>query len=532
MNKEQNNRCKIRTINSKYLLICFAVSVLTSVTACRHKGNTLTPPATLSDDSTPPPAAPVERLSKPVVNTTAEDSKVTLLWGGIPNASGYSLVWNGGAEEKLPASQLSISKTGLTNGTSYNYKLKAVGQKVGSVTYTDSEETSGTVTPASGITTYTVSFDTKGGTPASYPQQSIQHGQKIQKPDSDPTKDTYIFKGWYKDPSFGGTAWNFENDIVTEAMTLYAKWDKAFDIDVTTKTLKKYNGEKPKGKLVIPRNIYGKDIENIGENAFKDCTDLTEVVIEEGIKTIGKNAFSGCKELLKITIPNTVTKIVEQVFFQCKKLASIELPKVTEIGDRAFANTEIESITIPEVTKIGSSAFSGCKNLKTVNMPKVTELGTGVFKSSGLETVTIPKGITKITDSLFEKCENLKTVIMYENVIEFGSGSFEGCNKLSKLILSPKLVKAGSSVFKSSGIKRVDFPEGFKELGSNAFEKCKDLKLVSLPSSVTTVGANAFNECNQNAEVYAKTAEVQTKAKGKGLPDGNIKVGAPPVTID
>ncbi|WP_024466629.1 leucine-rich repeat protein [Treponema pedis] len=507
MNKERNNRFKIRTINSKYLLICFAVSVLTSVTACRHKGNTLTPPAALSDDSTPPPAAPVERLSKPVVNTTAGDSKVTLSWGGIPNASGYSLVWNGGAEEKLPASQLSISKTGLTNDTSYNYKLKAVGQKVGSVTYTDSEETSGTVTPASGITTYTVSFDTKGGTPASYPQQSIQHGQKIQKPDSDPTKDTYIFKGWYKDPSFGGTAWNFENDIVTEAMTLYAKWDKAFDIDVTTKTLKKYNGEKPKGKLVIPRNIYGTDIEHIGENAFKGCTDLTEVVIGDGIKTVGKNAFSGCK-----------------------KLAKIELPKVMEIGDYTFANTEIESITIPEVTKIGSSAFASCKKLKAIDMPKVTELGTGVFKSSGLETVTIPSGITKITNSLFEKCENLSTVTMHNNITEIGISGFEGCNKLVSLTLSTGLLKTGSKSFKSSGIERMDFPQGFTYLGDSSFEECPGLKVVYLPSSVTDVGNDAFKNCNQSATVYAKTNEVQTKAKGKGLPDENIKVGAPPNT--
>lgn len=512
MNKERNNRFKIRTINSKYLLICFAVSVLISVTACRHKGNTLTPtPAASSDDSTPPPPppAPVERLSKPVVNTTAEDSKVTLSWGGIPNASGYSLVWNGGAEEKLPASRLSISKTGLTNDTSYSYKLKAVGQKVGSVTYTDSEETSGTVTPASGIPTYTVSFDTKGGTPASYPQQSVQQGQKIQKPDSDPTKDTYIFKGWYKDPSFGGNAWNFENDTVTEAMTLYAKWDKAFNVNAVAKTLTGYNGEKPKGKLVIPRNIYGADIEHIGENAFKDCTDLTEVIIEEGIKTVGKNAFSGCK-----------------------KLAKIELPNVMEIGNYTFANTEIESITIPEVTKIGSSAFASCKKLKTVDMPKVTDLGTGVFKSSGLETVTIPKGITKITDSLFEKCGNLTTVTMHNNITEIGISGFEGCTKLTKLILSStNLSKTAINAFKSSGIKRVDFPQGFKELGSGSFENCAGLEIVSLPASVVNIGTDAFKDCNQSAKVYVETPEVQTKAKGKGLPDENIKVEAPPITI-
>ncbi|WP_038177763.1 leucine-rich repeat protein, partial [Treponema pedis] len=77
-------------------------------------------------------------------------------------------------------------------------------------------------------------------------------------------------------------------------------------------------------------------------------------------------------------------------------------------------------------------------------------------------------------------------------------------------------LKTGSKSFKSSGIERMDFPQGFTYLGDSSFEECPGLKVVYLPSSVTDVGNDAFKNCNQSATVYAKTNEVQTKAKGKG----------------
>ena len=51
------------------------------------------------------------------------------------------------------------------------------------------------------------------------------YGTKIEKP-ADPEKEeddeyTYTFKGWYN----GETEWNFETDVVTENVTLVAKFD-------------------------------------------------------------------------------------------------------------------------------------------------------------------------------------------------------------------------------------------------------------------------------------------------------------------
>ncbi len=57
--------------------------------------------------------------------------------------------------------------------------------------------------------------------------QSVAHGGKIAEP-STPSESGYIFDGWFKEDGSStgnwGEKWNFENDTVTAAVTLHAKW--------------------------------------------------------------------------------------------------------------------------------------------------------------------------------------------------------------------------------------------------------------------------------------------------------------------
>jgi uncharacterized repeat protein (TIGR02543 family) len=69
---------------------------------------------------------------------------------------------------------------------------------------------------------YTVTFETGGGSSVS--PQTVAHGGKIVKPADDPSRDGYIFAGWYSDAAFAGSAWDFAADKVTSDTTLYARW--------------------------------------------------------------------------------------------------------------------------------------------------------------------------------------------------------------------------------------------------------------------------------------------------------------------
>lgn len=67
----------------------------------------------------------------------------------------------------------------------------------------------------------TVTFNTSGG--SDVPQKKVTQGEKVTKPETDPTKTGHTFAGWYEDDTHT-TLWNFENRTVVDNIILYAKW--------------------------------------------------------------------------------------------------------------------------------------------------------------------------------------------------------------------------------------------------------------------------------------------------------------------
>ena len=67
---------------------------------------------------------------------------------------------------------------------------------------------------------HTIHFDSNGGSDVA--DQVVPAGKPVSRP-ADPTKEGYLFEGWYKD-SEGETPWDFQKDLPEEDLTLYAKW--------------------------------------------------------------------------------------------------------------------------------------------------------------------------------------------------------------------------------------------------------------------------------------------------------------------
>jgi uncharacterized repeat protein (TIGR02543 family) len=71
------------------------------------------------------------------------------------------------------------------------------------------------------IENFTVTFNANGGTPVPV-QQIIASGGKASNPQG-MRKEGFNFEGWYKEAAFNNL-WDFDNDIVTGNLELYAKW--------------------------------------------------------------------------------------------------------------------------------------------------------------------------------------------------------------------------------------------------------------------------------------------------------------------
>ena len=131
---------------------------------------------------------------------------------------------------------------------------------------------------------------------------------------------------------------------------------------------------------------------------FSQKEKIKKVLIEDGITNLGNYAFYNCFNLTNIAIPNSITRIGDNVFEGCSSLTSINIPNfLTSIGGSAFEGcSNLTSITIPNsMTKIGNYAFSGVK-LRTIvakakTVPSI-EMDSFSDQSYHHTTLMIPEG--------------------------------------------------------------------------------------------------------------------------------------------
>lgn len=146
-------------------------------------------------------------------------------------------------------------------------------------------------------------------------------------------------------------------------------------------------------------------IKEIGDYAFTGRLKSNTVTVPKGVTRIGQSAFSGCKELEHIDLPASVRTIGSGAFAGCRSLRSIEIPsRVTKITQSCFANSGLESISIPKVLTIDYFAFHGCENLKSVELS--TNLNTmegSAFGGFGTPTIEISYNGTEADWNSFEK---------------------------------------------------------------------------------------------------------------------------------
>ena len=141
-----------------------------------------------------------------------------------------------------------------------------------------------------------------------------------------------------------------EDTPIKEAMTVFARTNYTkFNIENTT--IKGYTGEKPRGRIIIP-----KDITEVWR--FEDCQELVSIDL------------SLCTELTKVSLNKT-------------GITNIDVSKNTELTDILFKNcsalTAIDLSTSTKLTKFYSENFLGAVNA-VVSLPSsIKEIGKKSF---------------------------------------------------------------------------------------------------------------------------------------------------------
>ena len=163
-------------------------------------------------------------------------------------------------------------------------------------------------------------------------------------------------------------------------------------------------------------------LSTIGDAAFFEDSILTDFhekgpEADEGfhfpasLKTIGERTFMETNPMA-VTFQEGMTQIGESAFDNCGNLSQLKLPDSLKIiGDTAFGATDIQTLELPaQLSKIGDSAFDGVASLCEVSFPEkgTFTIGKLAFYNTGLKEVTLPAGCTQVGEKAFN-CDQWQT---------------------------------------------------------------------------------------------------------------------------
>jgi len=242
----------------------------------------------------------------------------------------------------------------------------------------------------------------------------------------------------------------------------------------------------------------------IGNYAFADCKNLTEVVLPEsaGNMTIGKRAFTSDGNLKTVANLDKVTTVGDYAF-AATGITNIVLAENATYGEGAFFTAKLETVTVGKNSTFGLGAFQSCEYLKTVNMPADGNVHFGKVcfaYDAQLVNIDLSKTDAIIEDQTFFNCLALK-VANLQNVTEVGEYAFSNCKSLETVTM-PVVVTIKEGAFgktMTNGAATIFYsltlPETLKTIGDSAFLGNTELNEIEIPASVENFGKYVFTYC-------------------------------------
>ena len=165
------------------------------------------------------------------------------------------------------------------------------------------------------------------------------------------------------------------------------------------------------------------------EQAFYQCSKMTQAVFAEGVEVIEKQAFSNCTQLQRLVLSNSITTIGVEAFYKTNiqrfawpnnltstgaKMIGQTAPEVifdepvtTIIPSGSFQEYKGTGFDIPDtITAVGIGAFTGATNLTNFDFTHIISIYDSAFKNTGLTQLDfLDTPVTFIGAEAFDGCK-------------------------------------------------------------------------------------------------------------------------------
>ncbi len=248
------------------------------------------------------------------------------------------------------------------------------------------------------------------------------------------------------------------------------------------------NGNELLTEVIIPEGV-----ETVW-GAFCAST-ITSVVFPSTLKTIGMDTFSRCRNLTSIDLSGTqVTYISGWSFGGCTGIAEIKLPTssaITYIGVYAFSYTAITEMDLSGtvIESLVSQTFYECNELASVILPEtVQSIGESAFRNTAISSITIPSSVISIDMLAFRECGNLTSITIPASVTSIGTNAFYDCTNLAEVTIeSSTIYEELTSTSSTAGGRMLSYATTIKVLAS-IVDECENEYLNNSSNYTRTEG--------------------------------------------
>ncbi|MBR2300239.1 MAG: leucine-rich repeat domain-containing protein [Alphaproteobacteria bacterium] len=210
-------------------------------------------------------------------------------------------------------------------------------------------------------------------------------------------------------------------------------------------------------------------------------SQITNIVVEEGITSVGNKSFAGAVNLQNVSLPDGLEAIGQHAFY-LTGLTSVSLPASLE--------------TIGNITGSGGGSFQ-YTNLTSIELPDgLKTISSSVFRNTLIESVVIPDSVEIIGTRAFLNNENLKSVIIGDGVVSIGREAFANtpayiyCQNTAERSCADLIGENNSDALGRLKIYSID-DKGRIKVGSKTYTSLNDLPKYVLRRIYTVEEATA-----------------------------------------